>query len=73
VWDFAHQVHSRVSNVNFVLCGGTPEIFPVWLDVDSLCCICFYSNIFVIGRLKVHFTIIIFWGFCDISPFRSLS
>jgi len=21
VWDSAHQVHSRVSNVNFVLCG----------------------------------------------------
>jgi hypothetical protein len=39
VWDSAHQVHSRVSNVNFVLCGrerGTLEIFPVCPDVDSL-------------------------------------
>jgi hypothetical protein len=40
VWDSAHQVHSRVSNVNFVLCGrggrGVLGICPVCPDVDSL-------------------------------------
>jgi hypothetical protein len=37
VWDSAHQVHSRVSNVNFVLCGREAlEIFPVCSDVNSI-------------------------------------
>ena len=56
VWDFAPQVHSRVSNINFILLGlglgggGNPEIFPVCSDVNSMCCICIDSNTFVIGR-----------------------
>jgi len=38
VWVYAPQVHSRVSNVNFVFFGeGAPEIFTVCPDVDSMC------------------------------------
>jgi hypothetical protein len=29
-------IHSRVSNVNLVLWGWAPDIFPVCPDVDSL-------------------------------------
>ena len=38
MWDSSHQVHSRVSNVNFALCGGegTPDIFHVCSDVDCV-------------------------------------
>jgi len=45
-----------VSNVNFVLWKcvwggeGGPEIFPVCPDVDSMCWMCNYRNIFIIGR-----------------------
>ena len=43
--------HSSVSNVNFVLWReGGPEIFPVCPDVDSMCRMCNYRNIFIIGR-----------------------
>ena len=42
MWDSAHQVHSRVSNVNFVLCGwrgegGAIEIFHVivWAEGEG--------------------------------------
>jgi len=30
--------------------GGGPEIFPVCPDVDSMCWMCNYRNIFIIGR-----------------------
>jgi len=46
--------------------GEALDIFTVCPDVDLLCWLCIYSNIFVIGRyksLKVHFTLINFFGF----------
>ena len=30
--------------------GGGPEIFPVCPDDDSMCRMCNYRNIFIIGR-----------------------
>ena len=63
VWDSAPYFHSSVSNVNFVLWRGGPEIFPVCPDVDSMCWMCNYRNIFIIGRqksLKVHLLLFIF-------------
>ena len=67
VWDSAHYFHSIVSNVNFVLWRrGGPETFPVCPDIDSMCWMCNYRNIFIIGReksLKVHFALIYFFGF----------
>ena len=54
VWDSAPYFHSSVSNVNFVLWkgggGGGPEIFPLCPDDDSMCWMCNYRNIFIIGR-----------------------
>ena len=53
----------------FVLCGrggGSSRYIYCMSDVDLLCWLCIYSNIFVIGRyksLKVHFTLINFFGF----------
>ena len=42
-------------NVNSALLGArAPEIFTVYPDVDSMCWICIYSNIFVIGRYKFY-------------------
>ena len=46
--------------------GGVLDIFTVCPDVDLLCWLCIYSNIFVIGRyksLKVHVALIYFFGF----------
>ena len=37
VWYSAPYFHSSVSNVNFVLWRGHPEIFSVCPDVDSMC------------------------------------
>jgi hypothetical protein len=45
---------------------GDLDIFTLCPDVDLLCWLCIYSNIFVIGRyksLKVHVALISFWGF----------
>ena len=45
---------------------GALDIFTVCPDVDLLCWLCIYSNIFVIGRqksLKVHVALISFFGF----------
>jgi hypothetical protein len=45
---------------------GSSRYIYCMSDVDLLCWLCIYSNIFVIGRyksLKVHFTLINFFGF----------
>ena len=48
--DFAPYFHSNVSNVNFVLWKEGGGGFPVCPDEDSMCCMCNYRNIFIIGR-----------------------
>jgi hypothetical protein len=66
VWDSAPYFYSSVSNVNFVLWRGGPEIVPICPDVDSMCWMCNYRNIFIIGRyksLKVHFSLIYYFCF----------
>jgi hypothetical protein len=48
VWVSAHQVHSRVSNVNFVLCVRGDISCRTRSDPMSIHCVEY--NIFVIGR-----------------------
>ena len=67
VWDYVPYFHSSVSNVNFILWkrGGGAEIYPACPDVDSMCCMCNYRNIFIIGRwnlLKYILLLLLFFG-----------
>ena len=55
-----------MSSLFCIVWAGNLDIFTVCPDVDLLCWLCIYSNIFVIGRqksLKVHVALIYFFDF----------
>jgi hypothetical protein len=51
--EILHLISTVVCQMSTLYCGkggGGPEIFPVCPDDDSMCWMCNYRNIFIIGR-----------------------